>query len=282
MTASSPRSRRAVLTTLASLAATSAIAARAADAAPLHIALAPFLSPAALLAAFRPLREHLERALQRPVEMLTEKDFRALMEATRRQAYDVVQLPAHLARLAMLDWRYAQVAGTVQTFDVLVVVKDGGPVQTVADLRGRRAGMLDGLSMTATVGRRWLQDQGLAHSVEVLALPSVNSALFALDRGEVAMVVAGSTQLAELPASTPRTERPLARIASLPGPIYVAAPTLPAAEVAVIRAAMGSFRPDPERQPSAPNSTPLPLAAATLAALDPYVAIAREALAASR
>lgn len=272
--------RRELLLALPALALSAPGAARVAG--PLRIALAPFLSPTALLAAHRPLREHLEATLQRPVEMVTAKDFRALMEATQRGDYDVVQLPAHLARLTMIDWRFVQVAGTVQTLDVLVLVKDDGPVREPADLRGRRAGMLDALSLVATVGRKWLADQGLTGAVGVLDQPSVNSALFALDRGEVAMVVAGRTQLNDLPAATPRSERVLASIGDIPGPVYVARPTLPPDELAAVRAAMTTFQPDPARPRSAPNSTPRPLDDAALAALDPFVAIARQALAAAR
>jgi phosphonate transport system substrate-binding protein len=275
-----PPTRRALLLALAAAAAVGAPPARADE--PLRVALAPFLSPSALLGVHRPLREHLERSLQRPVEMVTAKDFRALLEAARRGDYDVVQLPAHLARLAMVDWRFEQVAGTVQTLDVLVLVKDDGPVRSPADLRGHRAGMLDALSLTATVGRKWLADQGLTDSVAVLAQPSINSALFALDRGEVAMIVAGRTQLNDLPAATPRGERVLATIGDIPGPVYVAKPALGADELAAVRAAMTSFQPDPTRPSSAPNSTPRRLDDAALAALDPFVAIARRALAAGR
>jgi ABC-type phosphate/phosphonate transport system substrate-binding protein len=249
---------------------------------PLRIALAPFLSPTALLTAFRRVREHLERELDRPVEMVTEKDFRSLIEATRRFDHDIVQLPAHLARLAIADWRYRQLAGTVELLDVLVLVKGDGPVRNAAALKGQRAGMLDPLSLTATVGRRWLQEQGLAADVDVLALPSINSALFALDRGEVAMVVVGRTQLIDLPPSTPRGERVLATIGDIPGPIYIARPAMAADEFERIRAAMASFRPDPSRPLSAPNSPLRPLDAARLAALDPFAAVARQALAAAR
>ncbi|MBX3605175.1 MAG: PhnD/SsuA/transferrin family substrate-binding protein [Piscinibacter sp.] len=277
------RSLLAAVTALAGGPALSFLAGRPAQAAaPLRIALAPFLSPTVLLAVHRRLREHLEQVLARPIEMVTAKDFRTLIEETRRGDHDIVQLPAHLARLAMLDWGFVQVAGTVQALDVLVVVKDGGPVREPADLRGRQAGMLDPLSLTATIGRRWLAEQGLTGHVTVLAQPSINSALYALDRDEVAMVVAGRTQLGDLPASTPRQHRVLATIGGIPGPVYVARPGLPADDVAAVRAAMDSFRPDPGRPISAPNSTPRPLDAETLSALDPLVGIARDALAALR
>jgi phosphonate transport system substrate-binding protein len=272
-------SRRRALAALLLLATAPAL--RAAGA-PLRLALAPFLSPTALLTAFRPVREHLERELDRPVEMVTAKDFRSLIEATRRNEHDIVQLPAHLARLAMTDWGCEQLAGTVETLEVLVLVKADGPVRSAADLRGRRAGMLDPLSLTATVGRRWLQQQGLEGDVTALALPSINSALFALDRGEVAMIVAGRTQLIDLPPNTPRGERVLAAIGDIPGPIYVARPGLAAAELARIRAAMAAFRPDPSRHVSASNSPLRPLEATRLATLDPFAAGARQALAAPR
>ena len=274
-------SRRRSLATLAALGGAALSSLRAAGA-PLRVGLVPYMSPTALLNVFRAVREHLERSLDRPVEMLTSKDFRSLVEATARNEYDMVLLPAHVARLAMLDWRYEPVAGTVDALQVQVLVKGSGPVNTAADLKGQSAGMLDALSLTATVGIKWLQDQGLAGSVKVQPQPSINSAMFALDRGEVAMVVAGTTQLMVLPATTPRNERVLATIRDIPGPIYVARPGLPADELARLRAAMTAFKPDATQPVTAPNSVLRPVSAAELAALDSVVAIARKALAAPR
>lgn len=275
--------RRHVVAALAALAGTAAMSsALHAATPPLRIGLAPFLSPTALLSAFRAVREHLERTLARPVEMLTEKDFRSLVDATLRGEYDIVMLPAHMARLALVDWHYEPVVATVDALNVQVLVKDNGPIRSPADLKGRRAGMLDALSLTATVGARWLQDEGLAADVSVLAMPSINSAMFALDRGEVAMVVAGTTQLLMLPPSTPRSDRVLATIRDIPGPIYVARPGIAADELVRIRTAMVSFKPDPAQPTTVPNSVLRPVGAAELAVLDPFVAIARKALAAAR
>jgi phosphonate transport system substrate-binding protein len=246
---------------------------------PLNLALAPFLSPAALLATFNPLRQHLERSLARPVEMVTARDFRALMEATRRAEHDVVQLPAHLARLAMLDWGWRMLAAPAEAVPVIVAVKGGGPVRSIAELRGRSIAMLDPLSLTGTVGRRWLELNGLAEGTKVQTMPSINSMLFALDRDEVAAFVAADTQLNSLPAATPRGERVLATVGGIPGPLFIVRPTMPAPELAALRQAIESFRPDPARPPTAANSALRPLSEARLAALDGYVAIARRALA---
>lgn len=269
---------------LAGLAAGCAVPMRAARGATdaLRMQLAPFLSPAALLNAFRPLREHLENHLARPVEMRTATDFRALIESTRRFEFDVAMLPAHLARLAISDWRYRQAAATLDSVEVLVLVRNDGPVRAAPALKGLRAGMLDAMSLTGTVGRRWLEQQGLAAEVEVVSLPSINSALFALDRGEVAMIVAGRSQLNGLPPSTPRSERVLAAIGDIPGPIFIARPAMADDELARLRAAMVAYRPDPAHAPSAAHSLLRLLDEARLAALEPYAAIARRALGSTR
>jgi len=274
--------RRLITTALAAATAGTPPLLRAQATPVLNVALAPFLSPAALLAAFAPLRLHLEKALARPVEMVTARDFRSLMEATRRNEHDMVQLPAHLGRLAMLDWGWRMVAAPVETVTVIVVVKERGSVRTSAELRGQPVAMLDPLSLTATVGRRWLELQGLAGAVTVTAMPSINSMLFALDRDEVAAFVCADSQLLGLPASTPRGDRRLAAVTGIPGPLFVARPTLPAPALAALRAAIESFEPDPAKPTMAANALLRPLDEPRLAALDGYVAIARQALNAPR
>ena len=281
MTAPTCPQRRALLAAWAGLAAATATRAQTparGPAAPLPVVLAPFLSPASLLALYRPLREHLERALQRPVEMFTAKDFRSLAEETRRGEHRVVQLPAHLARLATLDWGCQLLAAPAVPVTVVVGVKDGGPVRSAADLRGRSVGMLDPLSLTATVGRRWLEVQGVAAQVRVVPMASVNSALFALDRDEIAAFVAADTQLLTLPPSTPRGERVLASIGDIPGPLWLAGPPLPAHERVALRAALESYLPDPTVAQTAANSRQGPLSETRLRRLDAYAAIARQAL----
>jgi phosphonate transport system substrate-binding protein len=253
-------------------------AAVAADA-PLRIGLAPFLSPAALLQAFRRIREHLERSLARPVEMVTAKDFVALIEATRRGDYDVALLPAHIASLVVTDWRFRPLAGVDEPVVVQVYVRATGPIQKPSDLGGGKVGMLDALALTATVGRQWLQEQGLAAAVSVIAMPSINSAMIALDRGEVEAVVAGDSQLVSLPAGTPRTERVLATVGKIPGPTYVAHPRLAPAEVERVRSALLAYRPDPSRPSTTANAVLHAVGVERFARLESYADQVRRALA---
>lgn len=260
------------------LAAALAAGAARAQREPLRIALAPYLSPAALLAAWRPLREQLQQRLARPVELLTARDFRALADATRRGEHEVAQLPAHLARLAMLDWRWQPLPSPLEQVTVIVGVKSDGPVRTPADLRGRAIGMLDPLSLTATIGRRWLQRQGLDAGTTVVTMASVNSALHALAHDEVAAFVAADSQLTALPPGTPRGERVLATVTDMPGPQFIARPDLGSGELAQLREAMTAFVHDPARPVNAANAPLRMTEPAVLARLDDLVAVARAAL----
>ena len=246
---------------------------------PLTLTLSPFLSPASLLAAFRPLREHLERTLARPVEMLSSKDFRSLCESVKDHRQDVAMLPAHLARLAVTDWGHRPLAATIDTLDVVVLVREDSPAGSPADLRGSTVAMLEPLALTATVGRSWLREQGLLEAVTVLTVPSINSALHALDRGDASAVIAGRTQLLGLSVKTPRSERVLATLRGIPGPIYVARPGMAAAEFDTLRAAMLSFRHDASRPVTAANSSLHSVEPALLEQLDALAAIARRTLA---
>lgn len=250
-----------------------------AQAQPLRLGLAPYLSPAALLAAFRPVGEHLQRTLGQPVETYTARDFRALSQAVQAGEYDIAMLPAHMARLAITDWRWQPLARSLDGTPVVVLVRGGGPVRGPADLRGWPIGTLDPLSLTAAVGARWLAQEGLPDA-RIVVLPSINSALIALERDEVAAVVAAASQLLSLPAGTPGGQRTLARVEQIPGPTYVARPGVDAATVARWRAALLSIAPDPARPRTAANARPVPLSLSDLDGVEPYAAYLRRQLAA--
>lgn len=269
--------KRRILLTSAALAA----AGVCAQARPLRLGLAPYLSPAALLATFRPVGDHLQRALGQPVETYTARDFRALAQAVQAGDYDIAILPAHLARLAIADWRWQPLARSLVATAVVVLVRGSGPVHRPADLQGRPIGTLDPLSLTAAVGARWLAREGLPDA-RIVVLPSINSALIALERDELAAMVAAESQLRNLPAGTPGGQRTLARVEQIPGPTYVARPGVDGATLARWRAALLSIAPDPARPTTAANARPVPLRLSDLDGVEPYVADLRRQLAEPR
>lgn len=253
-------------------------AAPAADV--LRLGLAPFLSPAALLAVFRPVREHLQSALGQPVQAYSARDFAALAAALRAGEYDLALVPAHLARLATQDWQWAPLAATLLETPVLVLVRRGSPLRAPSDLAGQRVGMLDPLSLTAARATTWAQAQGLA--LEVVTEPSINSALVDLSRGHVAAVLAAESQLRGLPAGTPDDHAVLTRLAGIPGPQYIARPGLSAATLGRLQAALTTFPADTARPVTAANSRLTPLTEALLGRVDAEAALLRRQLAGLR
>jgi len=251
---------------------------------PLVLGLAPFLSPTALLAAFRRLREHLERELSGEVATYTARDFRTLCENARRGDYDIALLPAHVGLLALTDWGFAPIARTLPVTTTLLLVRHDSRVRTAADLQGGRIGGLDPLSIIVASALAWLQSQGLAPGRDMTFVPqtSINSGLFALARGDIEVMVVASSQLLLLPADTPRTERVLKSLGDVAGPVFVARPGPADTQLARWRAAFGAFVPDPAGAVTAANTPFVPLAAADLAPLSNYAALARELLATGR
>jgi len=272
--------RRRCLQALAAGLATSAWPAFAAPDRPLRIGLAPYLPAPRLMLQFRPLREHLEAHLARPVQFYTARDFRGLAEDTRSRTFDAVMLPAHLAALALSDWGYQPLSGTLAATQVIILVRKDGPVRTAADLRGQAIGTLDALSLVASVALRWLGEQGLElgtgpQAVQVSIQPTISSALHALARGDVAAVAAGEAQLRGLSADTPIDHHRLVELRDIPGPIFVASPTLPVTDRRALASALLSFQPDTSAPNTAANTRHHALDPAALASLKAYVQVAR-------
>jgi len=253
--------------------------ARAATA-PLRVALPPFLPASTMLATFRPLREHLARTLQRPVEMYTARDLDTHVRSLRLDPLDVSLVPPHVARLAARDWGFAVVAATLQSTAVLIVVHRDSTLRDAADLKGRALAVFDRVAMPHAVARQWLATQRIDPLRDLRVVPwvSVSNALQALARGDVAAVVLAASQLDAFDAEATRAVRVLAEAGTMPGPMYVARPGLPAALLDTLRRAMLAFAPDTALPVTVANTRLQMPDAAALAALDAYVAPLRDEL----
>jgi phosphonate transport system substrate-binding protein len=248
---------------------------------PLTIGLAPFLTTAALLNAFRPLREHLARQLQQPVELYTARDFVDQVRHTRAGAYDISYLPAHIAGLAISDWGFHALAGSLSGTPVLLLVRKGSTtVREPADLRGRKIGTLGQLSLSAATGSLWLQRQQLkpGRDVQLLAQASINTALISLERGDVDAVFATRNQVDMLPAEHFRNHIVLTEAGQVEAPIFVGQPNMSADRAARLRDALLAFVPDPTRPALVGNTRLYRVDATVRKRLAPLHDIAQEQL----
>lgn len=239
----------------------------------LRIALVPFLSPTVMLAAFRPLREHLARELGRSVELYTARSFAALLTQIQHAPDDLTLVAAHIARLAERDWGFTPLAATLEQTTAQLLVRADSRWADAQALRGGSLGLLDRRALPAIVTMTWLHARGLEadRDYRVVVQPSADSALHALARGSVDAVALAASQLQVMPPSTPRNERVLADTGAMPGPIYIARPGLGAGELGRLRAALLRFEPDPAQPETAINTRLRSPTPAGLAALDVFL-----------
>jgi phosphonate transport system substrate-binding protein len=266
--------------------AASVLAARPLVAQPpaLRIAVVPFLSPTVMLAAFRPLREHLERELGRSVELYTARNFAALLTQIQHAPDDLTLVAAHIARLAQLDWGFTPLAATLERTTAQLLVRADNAWPDAQALRGGTLGVLDRRALPAIVTMNWLQARGLAadRDYRVAAQPSADSALHALARGAIDALALAASQLQVVPPSTPRGDRVLADTGPMPGPVYIARPRLGADDIARLRRALLRFEPDPAQPETAINTRLRSPAPAELAALDGFLPKLRREMARAR
>ncbi len=261
--------RRLLLRRIAAAAlATSAgrIAAQPAGAPPLRLGLVPYLSARTMLALYEPLRQHLQRALARPVQLFTAASFRALADNARAGEYDLAMLPAHIARVAALDWQHPVVARLALPSAVQVLSLGSTRLELPEGLRGRRIAAVDPLSIATLILKRWLVERGLAPDREVTLVfhRTLASAIIALQRGEADAVVGAPGQFRDAEAELSVTLQVVATLAAIPAPFFVAHRAIASEEVQRWRDALVAFVP-PSPGPGAAGS---PIVAAGLRDLD--------------
>lgn len=226
-------------------AAGSRIAAQAANPPPLRVGLVPYLSTRALITLYQPLREHLERELQRPVQLYTAQDFRTLALNARDGEYDIALLPPHITRVAVADWGMQVVARFAQTSEVQLVTLPSTELALPDGLRASRIAAIDPLSITTLVLRRWLAERGLiaGRDVDIRYVHSVSSGVAALERGDAVALVGAIGQFRDVVDGGAAQVNVVATLAAIPTPAFVAHRRVPVDELARIRQALIEFVP---------------------------------------
>ncbi|GAB4475784.1 MAG: hypothetical protein OHK0044_21290 [Burkholderiaceae bacterium] len=254
--------------------------AQPAGAAALRVGLVPYLSTRALISLYQPLREHLQSALQRPVQLYTAQDFRAVALNARNGEYDVALLPPHIARVAVADWGMQFVARFAQTSEVQLVTLATTELALPDGLRGRIVAAIDPLSITTLVLRRWLAGRGLAvgRDVDIRYVHSISSGVIALERGDAVALVGAIGQFRDIVDGSAARVTVAATLATIPTPAFVAHPRVSADDVASIRQALLAFVP----QSAGAGISRSPFIAGhidDLAAVEPYAVEVRHLLA---
>lgn len=165
------------------------------DAKALKVGLVPIYSPRTLLTNYQPLRDHLERQLNRPVVMLTATDFRSFHRETVSGAYDLVLTPPHLARLAQTEHKFELLATYQPNNRAVLIMARARPVHTASALRGQRLAVFDPLALVVLHSLHWLEGQGLVagRDFRVVEAHSHAGVAHMVARGEAVLGVTAPT-----------------------------------------------------------------------------------------
>jgi phosphonate transport system substrate-binding protein len=132
----------------------------------LEIGVLPHLSTRSLMALYRPVREGLQRQLQRNVQLSTAPDWGRFHQRVMALDYDCMVSAAHLARLAQVDAGWMPLVSYAPPIQALLIAAQDRPLASPQDLKGGRLLLANRQSLVALTGLHWLADQGLQAGVD--------------------------------------------------------------------------------------------------------------------
>lgn len=196
--------------------------ARAGESRLLRIGVVPYLSTAKLIAGHQPLRRYLEKTFGRTAELSTATDIPTFQQRTLAGEYDVVVTGPPLAWAAYKAGVVMPVAIGARPLRIFVAVAQDSPIRTMAELRGKRIGVLPPPSFAPAILADMLRADALKAGVDVeLRYDSTpyNSVL-ATHLGEIDAVAYPSVSLPSLPADLLDKMRTIRTSADFPAVVF--------------------------------------------------------------
>lgn len=217
--------------------------AAAAGIQPFEIGLVPNLTARKLLTAFEPMRAYLENKLQQPVRLITAPNFREFFARTQKGEFDLVVTPAHFAWLAYQEAGYTPILTYTAPLDGLLVVARNSPIRSIANLRGKRIGIVDPLAIVTMRGLQVLREQGMSPGIDfsVQEIAPHNAAAVAVEQGHLDAAIIGSGPYRIMAENTRERLRVLSEVGSVPNAIYLLSKRIPVARQRELQAALLAF-----------------------------------------
>jgi phosphonate transport system substrate-binding protein len=153
--------------TVATLAMPIAASAQGRDPAKLRVALLPDENAATLIQNAQPLKAYLEATLKKEIELIVTTDYSSMLEAMRCGRIEVAYFGPFSYVLAKsrapeIEPFAVGVERGSPTYNSILIATVGGPVKTIADIRGKPFGFGDQASTSSHLApRAHLQKKGL-------------------------------------------------------------------------------------------------------------------------
>jgi phosphonate transport system substrate-binding protein len=183
----------------------------------------PYLTANVLFKLFQPIREQLERDLNRPVELYTAPDIRTHLKRILRPDFDAVITAAHMGRMAQLDGGYIPVAGFESPLRGIVSVHKDSPIKTLKDIKGRSLSINDRLVLVSIVTLHDFESAGVKLSdVKVISAVTQNSSLLSVAKGDVDAAITAIFTLNQIPEAQRQDIRTIHTTEKLPNVMFLA------------------------------------------------------------
>ncbi len=274
---------RALLAGLVLAGAASAVSA----AGGLVFGVQPHLSAARIIDQYSLLRDELARGLGRPVTMVSAPDLPSFMARLREGKFDVVLVAPHLGRLAEKRDGWRRLARTGSLSEIIALGRAAGPLQRLADLRGRTLaiGARDDLARQVIDAALTRDGLALEQDVEVVESPSPPMLLQALMRGEADAGATSRQAWSAAPAGQREALKPIFAAPPLPELLLMAHARLGESAVQTLGKTLAGFHATPAGKAYFRKTRQIdfqPIDDAAMDSLDPYAQALEKALAAHR
>ena len=259
-----------------------------ASAATLWLGVLPHVSARVLTTHYQPLRDFLQAALGRPVQLVTAADFAAFHARSVEGWYGLWITASNLAALSIHDGHGQALALFEPGIPALAVAPQQRPqADAVAALRGRRLALCNPASLVALRGTTWLREKGLeeGRDYRVVAAPHEDSLARWLDSGAAPLALMSRGEFNQLSPARRQSLAVVQQYATVSGLVVMAPASLGADDTTLLRQALQGFFASPALQAFSATTgvrTARALTDTDLALLDPYLDPTRRRLAATR
>lgn len=123
----------------------------------IRFGIAPFSSAASIVKTHRPLRDYLSERLSSSVVIYTSVNHEAFLNDGLENRFDLIATPAHFAPF-FIEKGFVPLVKYKTPLDLIFVVRNDSAIAKISDLKGKRVGIPDYLSLYYVVGARWLNE----------------------------------------------------------------------------------------------------------------------------
>lgn len=217
--------------------------ARSAAQSPLQLGILPHVSARMLLVNYQPLRSHLARQLERPVEVVTAPGFPEFHARSIEGRYDVLLTAANLGRVAELDGRLVPISILEPSIPGLLAMLQDRPVTSVDALRGRTLAMANPASLVALKGLAWLRGRGVEAGKDFRIAHAANEDSLGqlLNSGEAPLAMMSAGEFRAVPDALRARLAVFTEFVRVPGFMTMHRPGLSADDAGQVRAALAGF-----------------------------------------